>query len=359
MQDRLLAIQQSDMTHAARSLYSVYLAHVGEDGVSRSADGTPLTQKDAADAMGTSRSSANRYFQKLAEAGWIKSTPIGPQPTIPAKDRQQEETETEDGEDGSNEGTESKTYQTDTSPYQIDTYQIDTVAPSPLLPLRFSFPLFSQTLFTPFLFPSPTAPLSQGMVEKISTAPTECSMWDSLPGWIGRLPPGHHALREELPDDHPARSERHLRYRKAAEWSLRLLEQAEEAIESFRVPSAVRRKAGRDRLGLLQSWADVFRLLQEQGDFEWAEVRYAVHWLFTQSDWLREGYIASVGSLRAKTTSGDQTKFEAILTQALADSSYDGPSSNGRIGGDGRADEDPAQRFERNRRAARRAVAAG
>ena len=356
MQDRLLAIQQSDMTHAVRSLYSVYLAHVGEDGVARSEDGTPLTQKEAAEAMGTSRPTACRYFQKLREAGWMQQTPIGPKPTVPDPDSEREDRAEEEAEEEEtdNTRTESKTYQTDTSPYQIDTYQIDTGALSPLLPLRFSFPLFSQTLFTPFLFPSPTAPLSQCVVEKISTAPRE----KSLAGWVGGLPIGHPALRTEIPEDHPARSERHLRYRKAAEWSLSLLEQAEGAIESFRVPSAVRRKAEQDRLGLLQDWADIFRLLQEQDGVEWSEVRYAVHWLFTQSDWLREGYIASIGTLRKKTSSGDQTKFEAILTQARADSSYDGPSSNGRIGGTDRADESPAERFERNRDAALRAVTA-
>jgi hypothetical protein len=197
---------------------------------------------------------------------------------------------------------------------------------------------------------------SYSVVEiEISTAP---------PWWRGRvklglLGPLARRRATKLPGDHPARSERHLRYRKAAEWSLDLLLQAEEAIESFRVPSAVRRKADRDRLGLLKNWQDIFRLLEEQDCHDWSNVRYAIHWLFTQSDWLREGYIASMGSLRNKTSSGDQTKFEAILTQAQADSSYDGPNDEGQIGRDGRAEFGPAQRFERNRRAARRAVAAG
>lgn len=176
---------------------------------------------------------------------------------------------------------------------------------------------------------------------------------------LGLKMPAYRRVRSGLPDDHPARSDRHLRYRKAAEWSLRLLLQAEEAIESFRVPAAVRRKAERNRIELLKDWQDIFRLLEEQDRHEWSDVRYAIYWLFTESDWLREGYIASMGSLRKKTSSGDQTKFESILTQARADSSYDGPSANGRIGGANRDDESPAERFERNRRAARRAVAAG
>jgi hypothetical protein len=358
VQERLLAIQKSSMTHAARSLYSVYLARVGENGVSRSEDGTPLTQKEAAEAMGTSRTSASRYFRALQEAGWIEKTPVGPRPTVP--DEEEEGTsgveEKERRETSSNEGTESKTYQIDTSPYQTDTYQIDTVPSLSSSPPSFSCPPFlSHSLYPlPFSFPHNSS-LSGSVVEKISTAPTE----NSLAGWIRGLPPGHSSLRSELPTDHPARSERHLRYRKAAEWSLRLLLQAEGAIESFRVPSSVRRKAERNRLGLLEDWQDIFRLLEEQDRHDWSDIRYAIFWLFTESDWLREGYIASMGSLRKKTSSGDQTKFESILTQARADSSYDGPSKNGRIGGHDRSDESVAERFERNRRAARRAVAAG
>ena len=197
---------------------------------------------------------------------------------------------------------------------------------------------------------------SYSVVEiEISTAP---SWWGSRVS-LGLQLPISRRLEDKIPDEHPARSERHLRYRKAAEWSLRLLLRAEDVIESFQVPAAVRRKAERDRLALLEDWQDIFRLLEEQDRYEWTDVRYAIYWLFTESDWLREGYIASMGSLRKKTSSGDQTKFESILTQAQADSSYDGPSTTGRIGGDDRRDESPAERFDRKRRAARRAVASG
>lgn len=212
---------------------------------------------------------------------------------------------------------------------------------------------YHSTLFHSSYTPNSTS-ISEEVVAKIATAPPP----ETPDGWVGGLQPGHPALRESIPEDHPARSERHLRYRKAAEWSLELLEQAEDAIESFRLPSSVRKKERRDRLGLLEDWADIFRLLQEQDDVEWSEIKYAIHWLFTQSDWLREGYIASIGSLRRKTRGGDRTKFEAILTQARADSSYDGPDAGGSIG-DQHRDESPGERFERKRRAARRAVTAG
>lgn len=149
--------------------------------------------------------------------------------------------------------------------------------------------------------------------------------------WIGWLPPRHPALLEPIPDDHPARSERHLRYRLAAEWSLDLMLEAEDKFVEFRVPSSVKRKAKNDRLDVLQKWADVFRLLQEQDGFEWDEIRYAIHWLFTQSDWLRNGYIGSIRSLRRKTQSGDRTKFEAIWSQARGDDGYHGPNQPGSV----------------------------
>jgi hypothetical protein len=146
----------------------------------------------------------------------------------------------------------------------------------------------------------------------------------------------------------------------AAQWSLRHLRQAGDAIESFRIPSTLRRKIGSDRQGVIEDWSDTFRLLQEQDGFEWAEIRYAIHWLFTQSDWLREGYIASIGSLRKKTQSGERTKFDVILTQAEADSSYDGPSAGGTIGdGDRHREESRREEYERKRAVARRAVGAG
>lgn len=361
MQERLLAIQQSEMTHAARSLYAVYLAQEDEDGVARANDGTPLTQKRAAEIMGTSASRASTYFRDLAEAGWIEDTPLGPKPTQPdtgdnaCSESESYQSDNHESEDKDGYQSDKSGYQSDNHTYQSDksTYQTDNSAVSPpSSPLSFSLsPFLSDSLY-----PSPKSsphntPLSEGVVEKISTTSQR-----GVPDW---LPPGSYDLCTEIPDDHPARSERHLRYRKAAEWSLDLLLKAEGAIESFRVPSAVRRKAESDRLGLLQSWADVFRLLQEQDSFEWDEIRYAIHWLFTESDWLREGYIASVGSLRKKTSSGTQTKFESILTQAKADASYDGPDQPAEVGGgQDRSDESLAERFERNRRAARSAVAA-
>jgi hypothetical protein len=346
MQERLLAIQQSEMTHAARSLYAVYLAREEEDGVARGEDGTPLTQKRAAELIGTSASRASTYFGELVDAGWIEDTAIGPKPTCPEED---------DNTCSESESYQSDSYQSDKNGYQSDnhTYQSDNSAVSPpSSPRSFSLsPFLSDSLYPSPLSSPHNTPLSEGVVEKISTTSQR-----GIPDWV---PPGSYDLRTELPDDHPARSERHLRYRKAAEWSLELLLRAEGAIESFRVPSAVRRKADGDRLGLLQSWADVFRLLQEQDSFEWSEIRYAIHWLFTESDWLREGYIASVGSLRKKTSSGTQTKFESILTQAKADSSYDGPDQPAKVGdGPDRSDESLAERLKRNRRAARSAVAA-
>lgn len=344
MEERLLAIQKSDMTHAARSLYSVYLAHEDEDGVARAPDGTPLTQKEAAELMGTSPSRASTYFQALRDAGWIEHTPIGPKPTRP---------EPPHNDRSESKSSQSDNYQSDKSGYQSDncTYQTDN-SPDPS-PSSFSLSPKKDYHSTPSHSYS-TLTLGSVVEIAISTPPPE--RLDEV--GIGWLPPRHHALSETIPGDHPARSERHLRYRKAAEWSLRLLLQAEDAIESFRVPAAVRRKADRNRLGLLEDWEDIFRLLDEQDRHDWSDVRYAIYWLFTESDWLREGYIASMGSLRKKTSSGDQTKFESILTQARADSSYDGPSGNGRIGGDDRSDESIEERFERNRRAARRAVAA-
>ncbi len=357
MQQRLLAIQQSDMTHAARSLYAVYLAHADERGVARSEDGTPLTQKEAAEAMGTSRTSANRYFRELKEAGWLVQSPMGPRPTTPdpqSEGNGEEETSEQEG-GGSKPQSESKTYQADTSPYQSDTYQSDTVPSLSSSPPSFSLPPFLSDSHNPLpkSFPHDSS-LSVDVVEKISTADSA----RSPAGWIGGLPPGHHALRAVIPKDHPARSERHLQYHMAAQWSLRLLQDAEDAIKSFRIPSMLRRKIDRDEQAVVEDWRDTFRLLQEQDDYEWDEVRYAIHWLFTQSDWLREGFIASIGTLRKKTRSGDRTKFDVILTQAEADSSYDGPDSRRPVGGSDR-DESPEERFARKRRAARRAVASG
>jgi hypothetical protein len=150
-----------------------------------------------------------------------------------------------------------------------------------------------------------------------------------------------------------------LRYRRAADWSLRHLRQAENAIESFRIPSTLRRKIDENESGVIEDWSDTFRLLQEQDGFEWAEIRHAIHWLFTQSDWLREGYIASISSLRKKTQGGERTKFDVILTQAEADSSYDGPSAGGTIGdSDQHREESRREEFERKRAVARRAVGA-
>jgi hypothetical protein len=193
------------------------------------------------------------------------------------------------------------------------------------------------------------------VVEKISTAPPA----PSSSGWIRGLPPGHPALREEIPSDHPARSERHLQYHLAAQWSLRHLRQAEDAIESFRIPSTLRRKIDDDEHAVIEDWSDTFRLLQEQDDFDWDQIRHAIHWLFTESDWLREGYIASIGSLRKKTRGGERTKFDVILTQAEADSSYDGPSAGGTIGSrNGHREESRREEYERKRAVARRAVGA-
>jgi hypothetical protein len=145
----------------------------------------------------------------------------------------------------------------------------------------------------------------------------------------------------------------------AARWSLRHLQQAEDAIESFRIPSMLRRKINDDENAVIEAWSDTFRLLQEQDGYEWGEVRSAIHWLFTQSDWLREGYIASIGSLRRKTRGGERTKFDVILTQAEADSSYDGPLAGGTIGSrNGHREESRQEEFERKRAVARRAVGA-
>lgn len=145
----------------------------------------------------------------------------------------------------------------------------------------------------------------------------------------------------------------------ASKWSLELLVKAEDAIESFRMPSTLRRKIERDRIGVIEDWSDTFRLLEEQDEYSWDEVRYGIHWLFTQSDWLREGYLASMASLRKKTRSGDRTKFDVILTQAKADEHYHGPDDVGRVGGRDRSDESLEERVERNYKAARRAVAEG
>ena len=173
------------------------------------------------------------------------------------------------------------------------------------------------------------------------------------------LGPTNPRRKTSLPDDHPAVSERHLRYRRAADWSLRHLRQAEDAIESFRIPSTLRRKINDDENAVIEGWSDTFRLLQEQDDYEWSEVRYAIHWLFTQSDWLREGYIASISSLRKKTRGGERTKFDVILMQSEADSSYDGPSAGGTIGDESaKHEESRREEFERKRAVARRAVGA-
>jgi hypothetical protein len=159
-------------------------------------------------------------------------------------------------------------------------------------------------------------------------------------------------------------SERHLRYRLAADTSINLLQQAEDVISSFRVPAAVRRKMDRDRSSLVRDYANVFRLLEEQDGYEWPEITYALNWLFTRSDWLRNGYIASINSLRAKTRSGEQTKFESILTQALSDDGYTGPEDARDIGSkterdNERRDENLEERFERIYAIASRAVRAG
>ena len=167
----------------------------------------------------------------------------------------------------------------------------------------------------------------------------------------------------ELPADHPAVSERHLRYHMAADWSIKLMEQAEEAIESYRIPSAVRRKLDRDRHEVVQDYATTYRLLEEQDGYEWEEVRTGIHWLFTESDWLRNGYIASVNALRRKTRSGDRSKFDVILTQAKADNDYTGPDSKAEVGSKTdrkqrgkRDDESLEERYQRNYQAALRAV---
>lgn len=169
----------------------------------------------------------------------------------------------------------------------------------------------------------------------------------------------------DLPSDHPAVSARHLRYHMAADWSIKLMEKAEAAIESYRIPSAVRRKLDRDRHEVVQDYATTYRLLEEQDGYEWEEVRFGIHWLFTQSDWLRDGYIASVNALRRKTRSGDRTKFDVILTQAKADNDYEGPNSKAEVSSKTdrkqrgkRDDESLEERYQRNYEAALRAVSA-
>jgi len=287
-----------------------------------------------ADHMGSGRSHVSRALSALDASGWIerKNGVITVNEERPDRASQSRSRDSEARDSQARSSSSSSTPASSSAPPKK---------------VYHSTPLHSS--YTP-----DSTSISEEVVAKIATAPPT----ETPDGWIGGLPPGHPSLKISLPGDHPARSERHLRYRKAAEWSLELLEEAEDAIESFRLPSSVRKKERRDRLGLLKGWADIFRLLQEQDGVEWSEIKYGIHWLFTQSDWLREGYIASIGSLRRKTRGGDRTKFEAILTQARADSSYDGPDAGGSIG-DQHRDESPGERFERKRRAARSAVTAG
>ena len=198
-----------------------------------------------------------------------------------------------------------------------------------------SFPL------PPMIYNSNPPPLTSGKdkkdrgkesVREVACAPSRAPAHLERLGWVGWLPPGHEALRSELPANHPAVSERHLRYWQAARTSIELLRQAEEAIESFRIPAMVRRKMERDPYGLTRDYADIFRLIEEEDGYPWSEIQYAMNWLFTRSDWLRNGYIASIASLRKKTRSGEQTKFEAILTQAHADDGYQGPDEAAEVG---------------------------
>lgn len=191
----------------------------------------------------------------------------------------------------------------------------------------FEVPPFSHTLIPPPKS-SPNTPCESG--DEKSSPPERLQG----AGWIGWLPPGHDALRQPLPEDHPARSPYH-----PGDWRYDF---AEAALQRFQdldlLGSPTERKLQRDgRPSFLRDWADHFRLMEEQDGYDRNEIRYAMGWLFRGDNfWIRKEALCSVPPLRDRLKSGDRTKLDKIFSDAKNDDSYDGPdTTTQRRNGDG------------------------
>lgn len=87
------------------------------------------------------------------------------------------------------------------------------------------------------------------------------------------------------------------------------------------VPS-IRKKAERDPTGLMDDWADTFRLLHEQDEYSIDEIQQTMSWLLSpDSWWMQTGNFNSVNALRRKTSGGTKTKFDSMYFQAKSDRS--------------------------------------
>lgn len=106
----------------------------------------------------------------------------------------------------------------------------------------------------------------------------------------------------------------------------------------------------RGREGIVQEWADVFRLLQEQDGWSQEQITETMKWLLqADNKWIQNRWIQSAVTLRVRTQGGDKTRFEAIYNQAKAD-------GNGKHK---RTDESPDEAFQRLLRATSGAFAPG
>lgn len=329
----VLSILQSDLSSGARE---TLLAMVEISDGSLCA----ASQREIAEARGVTRGSITRPMLQLQECGVIGKIRGGVYridlSKLPMGQTEEPESDVAD---------KNTDVVENNSPVVEDNHS-QPQSPSPLLP----------PFIPPFLLNNPPNP---PIIPPCDPPPKVRSAWKSI------FRAAYGDPLSELPADHPAVSKRHLRYHMAADWSIKLMEQAEEAIESYRIPSAVRRKLDRDRHEVVQDYATTYRLLEEQDGYDWDSIRTGIHWLFTESDWLRNGYIASVNALRRKTRSGDRTKFDVILTQAKADHDYEGPNSKAEVSSKTdrkrrgkRDDESLKERYERNYAAALRAVRA-